>query len=372
MLSFWESDFYTSYDHIVVGSGIVGLSTALSIREKLPNARVLVLERGHFPTGASTKNAGFACFGSLSEIAADLEKLSEEEVLKLVQLRWEGLQLLRQRLTDEAIDFRNYGGYELLRANEVGVLEQMDRVNTLLKPLFGQPVYSLVNERIESFGFPKSRVEALVFNPFEAQIHSGRMMKRLTALATSKGVEVMTGAQVVAFEEQSGCVEVALANGPKLRAGQLVFCTNAFTRYFFPHADLEPGRGVVLVTQPIEGLKLKGTYHYDEGYYYFRNYENRVIFGGGRNLDLKTENTTDFNINDRILNQLKSDLQELILPDTRVEIDRVWTGIMAFGPNKKPIVERVSPRITMGVRLGGMGVAIGSKIGQQLAEIVCQ
>ena len=67
MLSFWEKDFFIAYDHIVVGSGIVGLSTAIAIKEKQPNSRVLVLERGIFPTGASTKNAGFACFGSLSE-----------------------------------------------------------------------------------------------------------------------------------------------------------------------------------------------------------------------------------------------------------------------------------------------------------------
>lgn len=372
MLSFWEKDFFIDYDHIIVGSGIVGLSTAVSLKEKEPNSRVLVLERGVFPTGASTKNAGFACFGSLSEIAADLQKLSEEEVFNLVKLRWDGLQLLRNRLGDATIDFQNFGGFELLNTKELSALEELDRVNHLLYPLFGKTVYSISNERISTFNFPKEAVNTLIFNPFEAQIHSGRMMKSLIQLAAEKGVEILTGAQVVAFEEKGEAVEVAIADGPTFKAAQVAFCTNAFSKWFFPKFDLEPGRGVVLVTKPIKGLKLKGTFHYDEGYYYFRNYQDRVIFGGGRNIDFETEKTTNFDINKQILKKLESDLENLILPGQSFEVDHVWSGIMAFGPNKKPILQRQSERVCVGVRLGGMGVAIGSKIGLELADLMLQ
>ena len=73
----------------------------------------MVLEKGLLPNGASTKNAGFGCFGSLSEIIDDLETHTEEEVFNLVQKRWEGLQLLRENLGDANIGFRQYGGYEL-------------------------------------------------------------------------------------------------------------------------------------------------------------------------------------------------------------------------------------------------------------------
>jgi glycine/D-amino acid oxidase-like deaminating enzyme len=63
MLSLWEKQSFLEYDVIVVGAGITGLSTAVSIKEKNPKISVLVVERGILPTGASTKNAGFACFG---------------------------------------------------------------------------------------------------------------------------------------------------------------------------------------------------------------------------------------------------------------------------------------------------------------------
>jgi hypothetical protein len=64
--------------------------------------KILVLEKKNLPHGASTKNAGFACFGSISEIIDDLNHI-QEEVYQLVTKRLEG-RLLRRG--DEAIDFK--------------------------------------------------------------------------------------------------------------------------------------------------------------------------------------------------------------------------------------------------------------------------
>lgn len=43
---------------------------------------------------------------------------------------------------------------------------------------------------------------------------------------------------------------------------------------------------------------------------------------------------------------------------------------MGMGSSKKPIVEKLSEHVYCGVRLGGMGVAIGSLVGQELADLV--
>ena len=113
-LSYWElKNWFTNVDFTIVGSGIVGLHCALALREKFPKAKILVLEKGVLPQGASTKNAGFACFGSISEISNDLKSHTEDEVIQLIQKRVEGLTLLRRRLGDTVIDYKPYGGYEL-------------------------------------------------------------------------------------------------------------------------------------------------------------------------------------------------------------------------------------------------------------------
>ena len=118
-LSYWEiKSWFTNIDYTIVGSGIVGLSCALSLKERFPNANILILEKGTLPQGASTKNAGFACFGSLSEILDDLTAHSEEEVVEIVTKRFEGLQLLRNNLGDENINYLQYGGYELFPSED--------------------------------------------------------------------------------------------------------------------------------------------------------------------------------------------------------------------------------------------------------------
>ena len=78
--SFWETQSYLkNIDVVIIGSGIVGLNAAISYLEINKNGKVVVLERGIFPTGASTKNAGFACFGSVSELISDIKNSSENQ-----------------------------------------------------------------------------------------------------------------------------------------------------------------------------------------------------------------------------------------------------------------------------------------------------
>lgn len=370
MLSFWERQSFIEFDYIIIGGGIVGLSTAIALKERNANCTIAVLERGIFPSGASTKNAGFACFGSLTEILADLKLMTEDEVRALVEFRWKGLELLRTRLGDDKIGFLNYGGYELLFEQDLEAIDQMDHVNELLKPLFQQKIYNDHTSQLNKLGFNKDRVKALIYNPIESQIDTGKMMKSLEGFAQQKGVKVFTNCEVLSYEDSANGVVVDTSSSINFKAKQLAICSNAFTHQLIPETDLKPGRGVVLVTHPIENLPFKGTFHYDEGYYYFRNYGDRVIFGGGRNLDLAGEETTHFEVRDLILNKLKSDMEQLILPSKKVEVDMTWAGIMAFGKTKQPIVKRHSKNVVIGVRLGGMGVAIGSKVGEQVAALM--
>lgn len=84
----------------------------------------------------------------------------------------------------------------------------------------------------------------------------------------------------------------------------------------------------MLVTSPIPNLKIKGSFHYEKGYYYFRNVGDRVLLGGGRNLDFKEEATTDFGTTTIIQNRLESLLKEMIIPDEDYVTEMRWSGIM--------------------------------------------
>ena len=103
MLSYWEQSALLEYDLVVLGGGVTGMFCALTYRQHYPQAKIAVLERGLFSSGASTKNAGFACFGSLSELVDDTKNMNTQDLINLVQLRIEGLSLLKDTLGERNI-----------------------------------------------------------------------------------------------------------------------------------------------------------------------------------------------------------------------------------------------------------------------------
>jgi len=368
-LSYWEiKSWFSQVDFAIVGSGIVGLHCALALRERFPKSKILVLEKGMLPQGASTKNAGFACFGSLSEIIDDLKSYPEDEVVALVEKRWKGLQLLRKELGDTVIDFKPHGGYELfLKEDESAFHEcmmKMPFVNEILKSIFKTDVFQ---KEVDRFGFGNCN-DYVIFNPFEGQIDTGKMMQALLKKAIENDILILNKAEVTSCSDTGNGVEISV-NGFQFQVSKVLFANNGFASSI-TNNEVKPARAQVLITKPIENLDIGGTFHIDRGYYYFRNIDNRILLGGGRNLDFEGETTTSLDTTTQIQEKLESLLREVILPNQQVEIEHRWSGIMGVGNSKRPIVSQLSQNVFCGVRMGGMGVAIGSLIGSELASLV--
>lgn len=369
MFSYWERQSYFRYDHIVVGAGITGLSTAIELKAVYPEESVLVIEQGLIPAGASTKNAGFACMGSVTELLDDLEDMSEYEVVSLFQQRKSGLELLRKRLGDANIGYAANGSYELINEHAKEALKKIDYLNELLQSVNKKASFRLVNEKIETFGFAEKQVHALIENTCEGELNTGMMMRALLRYAQQKGVEVITGATVEDYTEDDKGVVVGVSGGYKLHCLTLSICTNAFAKQLLPGEDVQPGRGQVLITKPVRDLKLNGVFHFDKGYFYFREIDGRVLIGGGRNIDFEKETTFSKDVTAEIQDALEEKLRDVVLPDTAFEVDMRWGGTMAFGKDKSPVIKSFSKRVYGAFRMGGMGVAIGSEAGRQLAEL---
>lgn len=227
--SYWE---YTSWlsdiDYTIVGSGIVGLSSALHLRKRFPEASILVLERGMLPQGASTKNAGFACFGSISEILEDLTSHSEDEVVALVKQRISGLSLLRENIGDDQLRYQELGGYELFTEKDEALyhecLSKIDAINALLYPIFNAPVYSTKDN---TFGFNHIQ-ENYIYNAFEGQIDTGMMMRSLLDKAMHNGIKILNNITVTGFHEKGNTVQLE-TDTFSMSTKKLLLATNGFT-----------------------------------------------------------------------------------------------------------------------------------------------
>ena len=369
-LSFWELEtYFRNVDFTIIGSGIVGLSTAHHLREKHPEAKIVIIEKGMLPEGASTKNAGFACFGTLSEILFYLEGQSKDEIYDLVERRFRGLQKLRSILGDENMDYQELGGYELFRNEDKELmqksLDKLEEINQWFYPIFNQNVYERSNK---NFGFDK--LIGTIETKLEGHINTGKMMKSFIKTVISKDISILNNLEVTHLEELGSGVEIELNNQFTFKTNKAFLCTNAFTKKLFQDVRIVPARAQVLITKPIENLQIKGCFHMDEGFYYFRNVGNRILFGGGRNLDIEGETTTEFGVTEPIQNQLETYLREIILPNQNFEIEHRWSGIMGMGPTRDPIIRQLSKNLYCGVRLTGTGIAIGSLVGEELANLV--
>lgn len=365
-LSFWElRQYFSGNDLVVVGSGIVGLNAAIAYKDQYPKSKVLVVERGVLPYGASTKNAGFACFGSVSELAGDMEQMRADTVWSTVELRYRGLLRLRKLLGDKSIDYRAYGGYEVFN-NKVTFEKYaacIEPFNKAVKEIVKKKnVYRVNRDKIKDSGF-KGFLHCIE-NTEEGQIDTGKMMDALLSLAHKKGIHLLNGVYIKKINESGNEVELLTADGFSFSAKKIVIATNGFAKELLKGEDVKPARAQVLVTTPVKGLKIKGAFHYDEGYYYFRNIGDRVLFGGGRNLDKKGEETMEFGLTKKIQGSLEVLLKENILPGKKFAIEHRWSGIMGIGAEKKPIIKHISPNVVCAVRMGGMGVAIGSLVGE--------
>lgn len=368
--SIWEHDAYhTDWDICILGSGICGLSTGISILERRPDFKVMVIDRWFIPLGASTRNAGFACFGSPSEILEDIRVMGESNSLSLVHKRWTGLQILRSRISPSEAQFEMNGGYELYHREEFErIHDQLPYLNSLLKETIGYPkVFKTVNVPAGIRGF-----EHGVFNPYEGQLHPGFMMEHLKKMYLKLGGKIWTGLDVESIEDTNDGIRLGNKLALPIKAAKVIVTTNAFAQQLIPELDVHGARNHVVVTTPIEGLMWKGCFHYNKGFYYFRNIGNRILLGGARNVDLQNEETHQFGQNPLIVQALEEFLYTHLTSRQHGKIDFSWSGIIGIGAVKLPIIRALTPRLLVGVRLSGMGIALASSIGEELTDLALQ
>jgi gamma-glutamylputrescine oxidase len=367
-LSFWEHQQYLHNNtFVIVGAGLVGMSTALGLKSRFPNEKILILERGYLPTGASTKNAGFACFGSPTELNDDLQHIPKEKVWETVELRLKGLELLKNRVGLSQMNYKNCGSWDLIGPNDTALnADFLAQLNLEMLHRFGlKEVYKIDPQFQQKFGF--QGYHTAYFNAHEGSIDTGLLMATLYKQCVLADIQFLFATEVENWTASEQHVLIQTAHG-QIETNHLFLCTNGFAQQFFSD-ELKPARAQVLLTKPLKH-SISGTFHTDRGYYYFRDIGARILLGGGRHLDFDTETTTHFEQNLLVRQALVDKLTQEILPGQHFEIEQEWSGIMGVGTQKKPIIRSLNKNVHAGVRMGGMGIAIGSAVGDALSKLV--
>lgn len=366
MRSYWERDVLTRFDIVIVGGGILGLCTAIEARKKYPNDRIAIFEREILPHGATTRNAGFLCFGSPTELWDNYQNFGESTFLQLIEKRYQGMQKLLSILPPNKIDYENYGGYELIFHGN-NIEDKVHILNQKLRDIFEKDVFEFQNEKIQTFGF--EQVQSLIYNGLEGQLHSGKLIQVFHSILHTTQIQYFSNVEITSWNDYGSQVQFN-SNNESFYTQKLIWTTNAIVpnQWTALENQIQPGRGQVLITHPIANLPFRGCFHFDSGYYYFRNVGDRVLLGGGRNIDFQSETTTDIALNEIIQDDLISKLHTIILPTSHFSIDMQWSGIMAFSDSHLPVISHHSPNVLYAMNCNGMGVSLSAVTAKEVVD----
>ncbi len=372
MYSFWEKDHWFRYvDVAIVGGGLLGMWTALELKKRQPALDVLVVEKSCRTQGASSRNAGFACFGSPGELLHDARTMGVEQMLSVVEMRLQGIEKIRKTFKASSIDYEPCGGYECFTSNYEVVREALPELNAWLKPVVrNAETFKVSTNALEGFGL---HFNGMVSTSMESAIHSGKLTEELYLLAHSLGVRFLYGIPVTHWE--SGHPAILHLGSAELKAGKIIFCTNAWLSHFFPELHIKPARGQILLTKVLSVLPLRGTFHFDDGFYYWRHLNGRILLGGARNSDFEGEETHELNISDHIQNMLEAFLKQHF-PGYAAELSAAdaiaqrWSGLMAMTADKRPLIKETASNILAACCCNGMGVALSPVFGEKIADRV--
>jgi glycine/D-amino acid oxidase-like deaminating enzyme len=353
-VSHWETTAWRGrWDLIIVGAGITGCATALRYFEHKPDAKVLLLERHVYPSGASTRNAGFTCFGTIGESLDDLAHETEDVVFARIRQRYEGMKLLLDTLPAEEIEHRSTGGHELF----LDVSDYRKSADAI--PWFNERLADITGIPHVYAGTRMKHHHAISIVG-EGHVHSGKLLQALHKRVRERGGEIRWNMAVKDVETGA----VRLVTGDILHADRIVLATNGFSGDIPGMPLIHPARGVVLIVDGDGARDWRGTWHFDRGFVYFRDAGDALLIGGGRNLDISGERTTVDAVNPRI-RQYLLDFVSDTLGVKNAHVRSEWSGVMGFPEGSKtPVIEEVKPGVWVAAGLGGMGVALGMGVGR--------
>lgn len=368
---FWLISAMRNVDMIIVGAGFTGLRVATKLKEENPHWGVTILEALEHGAAASSRNAGFACFGSPGELMSDINEMGINAAADLLSQRFQGIEALKSDMITHGLSISAEGGTEVFdirdRASYDGIASRWDTLQELWERA-GLPADLWESKRLD--GLPGTLFHSGFRTNYEFGIDPQEVYASLERRAIEKGVVIRRGVNVGEIESSSIGIHVTTSAGT-WKCDQLALCTNSGNTAF-TWKDIYPGRGQIVVTQRLSDMPFEGNYHVDRGYYYFRSLGDRLLLGGGRHLFMENEKTRELKTSEEVLNHLKNYLDEILLPQTEVGIEYAWSGTMAFheAGGKMPLIDSPERGVYRCVGFGGMGVALSNSAAMKLSSMI--
>lgn len=349
----------------VVGGGLAGLGTALSLAER--GHAALLLEAGRIGAGASGRNGGMVSAGFNRGFAFIAKAAGTAAADALYRLSLDGVALLRRRIAThgtacalvEGVVEASWFVDEAALASEV---EQLNRLGARLEPWSG--------ERLRA-AYRSARFRCGFLDHGGFHLDPLALCRGLAAAAHDLGVRLHEDTPVLRLERKGAGWRLATVRGEVL-ARQVILCTSAVR----PALAAALGRATlpvhthIIVTEPL-GARLAEAVRAPHAVYddrmatgYFRPLpEGRLLWGGRvdalgppRGLALL----------------MRRDLAFVFPQLADVRIDFAWSGAMGFARHRMPVVRPLAPGLWVATGFGGHGLNTTTLAGELVAAAIVE
>lgn len=365
-------------DVVIVGAGITGCSAALWLARA--GARVVVLEGREVAASASGRNGGFLLGGTAETYATSIVHYGRERARRSWAFSLENHTLAAQVVEEMAhhgweVGYHR-GGSMRIACTEVELENIWESVRLLLEDGWEATQIDVdeLPERIRHAYLGGS------FHPMDGEVQPAAFVRGLAQLAIASGARFYTHAPVTALTEHDDHVRAETAEGA-VEAEMALLATNAHLPALLGQigvgwlgATIQPTRGQVLATSPVDSELFVWPCYADEGYQYWRQLaDGRLVIGGWRNRSFDTEYGDDETPGEPVQGYLDQFLRETLrVGESEAAIEHRWAGIMAFSRDGMPLVGRVptSSRCYVAGAYTGHGNAYAIASAQVVADLI--
>ena len=395
---------------IVVGGGIVGLSSAYFLQES--GHQVTVIDQTDMTNSCSYGNAGYVCPSHFVPLATPgivkqglkwmLNPQSPFYVkprLDLSLIKW-GLKFMKMATAENvekaAIHLRDYallskkwyGHWESLPQFKFayehnGLLEifQTEKAAEHASHLvhkaheIGLTDTKLLNQQ-ELFALePNHKINAIGAIHFacDGHLYPNKLMQQLIADLKSKGVIFKTNEEVMSFEKTAGKITAVLTETNKYKADAVVIATGSWSRELAKKLDMDlllmPGRGYSIT---LEDSPYQTNYPsvLVEGRVALTPMDgNKMRFGGTMEITT-TDSAPQLNRVVGIIKAVKSFYPDFDIPVPT--LDKVWYGYRPCSADGLPYLGRTKKwnNLVMATGHAMVGLSLGAGTGKLVSEIV--
>lgn len=374
-ISFWldrsSAADTKSFDVVIVGAGISGISAAYWLEKEDPTLKIAVVEKARLGFGATGRNAGFVTCGSVEHFNRLVGKHGLQEATDIWRFSETNLKLLESEIIQgdgASLQFEKKGCYSLA-ANEAEITE-LKKVADLMSTL-KIPVQVYSESEVKKCVGAEKFVGGIKYMD-DATVHPIRLLERMASKL--KSTQLIEGTEVFSVDQGDAGSRLVRTDKGTIETSMVVYALNGYSSSLHPwFADkIYATRAQILMMEKVPFF-MDGPCYANFYLDYFRQLPSgEMLIGGFRQLEKATEVGYSDHITDVIQNALHDFIKHHLPQYEGKSVSHRWSGVMGFSKDGQPLVGAL-PDDNQVFFLGGYtghGLGLAFHSGKCLTDVI--